>query len=52
MSLKIFSALFVVWFVGVQTNHLFGGSLHLMLALLAAPLLARIVRARPPFAGA
>lgn len=50
MSISLFSVVFIAWMCGVLTNTLLGGALHVLLALLSAPMLARIVQAEPPFA--
>jgi hypothetical protein len=50
MSPQVFTVLFLAWFVGVLTNHLFGGLWHLWLVVMTAPMLQRITRAEPPFA--
>jgi hypothetical protein len=48
MPVPLFATLFIAWFVGVLTDHLFGGALHALLAVCTAGLLTQLVQAKAP----
>ena len=43
MLYKLAIVLFVLWFVGVVTSHIFGGFVHILLALAIVAVFVRLI---------